>query len=202
VGEFVPEGFEMPASPAALAAAPEGRPAVVLAPPGTQVLVNAAAAPRVYVTCLRNLSATAQALDASCSRVAIIGAGQGRDLRSEDQLATAHLARALVEQGFTTEDPFTEDLLSRWGSISTSFVALGRSAEQLRRAGRMEDLEFVMAHTDDLGFACEFIDGEVRAEGVCGERASASSAFAEKASPVRVVPFTIGPRRVEPGLST
>jgi phosphosulfolactate phosphohydrolase-like enzyme len=156
----------------------------------------------VYVACLRNLSATARALAASHARVAIIGAGEGRDLRSEDQLATARLARELIEQGFTTEDPFTQDLVARWGSISTSFVALGRSAEQLRRTGRMEDLEFVMAHTDDLSFACEFVDGEVRAEGLLEEHATARPAPTERASPARVVPFTAGPRRMEPGVST
>ncbi len=200
VGGVVPEGFELPASPTALAAASALRPAVVLAPPGTQILVNAAAAPSLYVACLRNLSATVRTIAASHPRVAIIGAGQGGDLRCEDQLATARLAQGLLDHGYEAEDPFTADLVARWAKVGTGLVALGRSAEQLRRAGRPQDLDFVLGHVDDLGVACECVDGEVCLEGAAAERRAAKSRVAE-ATTGRVVPFVYAARPVPPKVS-
>jgi phosphosulfolactate phosphohydrolase-like enzyme len=158
VGGFVPEGFEMPASPVGLASASATRPAVVLAPPGTKILVNASSAPRVYVACLRNASATVRALAALHPRVAIIGAGQGKDLRCEDQLATARLARGLLEQGYETKDPFTEDLVSRWALVDTS--SSGRAQRRSSVAGRTQDLEFIVGHVDTSASPA-IIDGEV-----------------------------------------
>lgn len=189
VGGLVPEGFEMPASPTTLASAAATRPAVVLAPPGTQILVNAAASPAVYVACLRNLSATVRALAAFHPRVAIIGAGQGGDLRCEDQLAVARLARGLIELGYEAEDPLTEDLVSRWANVGTDLVALGRSAEQLRRAGRAQDLAFILEHVDDVGSACESVEGEVYLAGAVAERARARAGLAPAATSAKVVPF-------------
>ncbi len=200
VGGVVPEGFELPASPTALAAASALRPAVVLAPPGTQILVNAAAAPAVYVACLRNLSATVRALAASHPRVAIIGAGQGGDLRCEDQLAVARLAQGLMDDGYVAEDPYTVDLVARWAKVGTGLVALGRSAEQLRRAGRAQDLDFILGHVDDVGVACECVDGEVCLEGVAAERKAARSTVAE-ATTGRVVPFAFATRSALPKVS-
>jgi 2-phosphosulfolactate phosphatase len=200
VGGVVPEGFELPASPTALAAASGKRPAVVLAPPGTQILVNASAAPAVYVACLRNISATVGTIASAHPRVAIIGAGQGGDLRCEDQLAVARLAQGLMDQGYEAENPFTVDLVTRWAKVGTGLVALGRSAEQLRRAGRARDLEFILAHVDDVGVACECVDGEVCLEGVAAERKAARSAVAE-ATTGRVVPFAFGARPALPKVS-
>lgn len=200
VGGVVPEGFELAASPTALAAAATRRPAVVLAPPGTQILVNAATAPSVYVACLRNLSATVRAVAASHPRVAIIGAGQGGDLRCEDQLATARLAQGLLDHGYQAEDPYTVDLVARWAKVGTGLVALGRSAEQLRRAGRGQDLEFILGHVDDVALACEYVDGEVCLEGVASERRAARGALAE-ATTGRVVPFAYTARPAQPKAS-
>jgi phosphosulfolactate phosphohydrolase-like enzyme len=138
---------------------------LILVSTWTHLLADAARHAAVYVTSLRNLMATAQALEASHSRVALLGAGFGEEQRSEDRIAAATLAQRLVERGFDFGDLGTAQEMQSWADADPALLSWGRSAEYLRRVGRDEDLEFVLSHRDDLDLFCRYEDGElVRAD--------------------------------------
>jgi phosphosulfolactate phosphohydrolase-like enzyme len=163
-GRSVPEGFEVLASPADLAERDDiGRPMVLYAPPGTQLLANSAAAPAVYLACLRNLTATVQILAARHCRVALLTAGDFGRTRCEDDLAAARIARGLQGHGFVLEDPATEELVNRWSEVDLSLLGWGKSADELRRANRDRDLSFILSHVDDLDCVCLYTSWEIRA---------------------------------------
>lgn len=150
-------------SPAALARRPDGRPLVVAGTTGTQLLINASGARAIYVACLRNLSATVEYLAANHSRVVLLGAGFGHEFRCEDQMAAARIAAGLMWQGFEPEDLATADLVARWAEADLGLVALGKTASFLRRWGQQEDVDFVMAHVDDMDLVCRYREGMVTA---------------------------------------
>jgi phosphosulfolactate phosphohydrolase-like enzyme len=134
----------------------------VLVSPTAELVEKAVGASAVYVACLRNLSATVDALAASHDRVALVGAGHGSETRCEDQLAAAWMARQLVAMGFEPASHQTVREMERWAHADLSVVALGRGAEHWRRHGRGEDVDFVMKHVDDLDLVCVYNEGEVR----------------------------------------
>jgi phosphosulfolactate phosphohydrolase-like enzyme len=134
---------------------------VVVVSPTAQILQNARSAPAVYVACLRNMSATAALLAERHDRVTLVGAGHGAEIRSEDQMVAAWIARKLFEHGFEASGLHTAREVERWGGADLSLAALGRGAEHLRRAGWGRELELVMSRIDDLDFACSFESGEL-----------------------------------------
>jgi len=148
-------GFHVPNSPAALAALSDRRPLVLSCLAGATLAANSLIWPDVYLACLRNLTATAGQLSLHHRRVLILegGASDG-DVRCEDQLVAAHIARHLVESGFEPEGFATQETLRRWGRADFALLSWGRSAEELRRRQRSADLEFVLSHIDDLDAAC------------------------------------------------
>jgi phosphosulfolactate phosphohydrolase-like enzyme len=149
------------AGPSSLDGRGDRRP-FVLVSPTAELIEKAAGAPAVYVACLRNLSATVDALAANHDRVALVGAGHGCDTRCEDQLAAAWMARQLVAMGFEPAGHQTVREMERWGHANLSVVGLGRGAEHWRRHGHGDDVDFVMKHVDDLDLVCAYEEGEVR----------------------------------------
>lgn len=161
----IPDGFELRDSPAALARIGSvERPLVLCSSPGSELLTNAAqAAPKsfaTYVCGLRNLGATAMALASIPANVAILGAGHHSEFSCEDQFACAKLAHRLMDLGYTITDLRSMEIVRRWRDADPSLLAWGNSAAALSKAGRREDVEFVLAHYDDLPFA-----GRMRATG-------------------------------------
>jgi phosphosulfolactate phosphohydrolase-like enzyme len=148
-------------SPVALSRRADRRPVVLLDPPGTRLLANCAGGADVYLACLRNLAATAEFLASRHDDVVLLGAGYGSNFRCEDQLVAARIGRALLARGFDPEDPFTRDVIARWGSEDVSLLSWGRSAGYLRRLGRSQDVAFILGSVDDLPLVCRYEDREV-----------------------------------------
>jgi phosphosulfolactate phosphohydrolase-like enzyme len=155
------EGFDPETGPASLEARRDVARPLVLATPAGQLLFNARRASAVYVSCLRNMSATADLLSSLHERVVCVGAGHGSDVRCEDQIAAAWLGRLLLERGFEPADHQTAREIDRWSNAPLSLVALGRGAAHLRQTGRERDLEFTLSRVDDLKMACRFQAGEI-----------------------------------------
>jgi phosphosulfolactate phosphohydrolase-like enzyme len=161
-----PVGFEVPDSPSALVRlAGDGRPLVLRSPPGTELIANAAGGGTVLLACFRNLSATASAL-AHHRRIALLAAGCREELSCEDQMAAAWIAERLLNTGFEAADRRTVDMVRRWTGIAPSLAGWGNSAANLRQAGRGEDVDFVIAHVDDIERACLCEGNEVRLEAI------------------------------------
>lgn len=154
-------GFELRNSPAALAARSDDRPLVLACGTGATLAANGLFWPEVYLVCLRNVSATARHLSLRHRRVLVLDAAHDGDIRCEDRLAAALLARALTESSFMVEGLGTRETIDRWGNADVSLLSWGRSAEELRSQGRQADLDFVISHVDDLDVVCTFSDGRL-----------------------------------------
>jgi len=161
-------GFHVPNSPAAVAALSDRRPLVLSCLAGATLAANGLFWPEVYMACLRNLAATARHLALRHRQVLILDGANDGDIRCEDQLAAAHIARHLVEAGFEPEGFSTKETLGRWGRADFSLLSWGRSAEDLRRRRRAADLEFVLSHVDDLDVVCAFTSGSRGAAAIVG----------------------------------
>jgi 2-phosphosulfolactate phosphatase len=145
-----PDGFELNNSPAALAErADVERPLVLLSTAGTRLIREAAGA-AVYVACLRNWSAQVAHLTARPGPVAVLGAGSGGEFREEDRLCCAWIAAGLIDAGFEPLDDSTGGLVEDWRDAPVDSIRESASAAYLRRSGHLADLEFVLAHVDDL----------------------------------------------------
>ncbi|MFY9615319.1 MAG: 2-phosphosulfolactate phosphatase [Candidatus Dormiibacterota bacterium] len=159
-GGVMPRECEIDNSPATLAGLDDRRPLVLVTSAGTKLLARAQAAAKVYVACLRNLTATASKLVASEDRVALIGAGTRGEARVEDQLVCARIGMLLLEAGFEPETERTWDELIRWAHAPIELIESGRSAEYLRTSGHAGDVDFVLAHVDDVPRTATFSDGQ------------------------------------------
>ena len=158
-GESWRPGFHVSNSPAAVAALDDARPLVLSCLVGATMAEHGLFWPEVYLVCLRNLAATARHLALHHRRVLVLNGANDGDIRCEDQLAAAHLARGLVDAGFEPEGFDTSETLLRWGRADFSLLSWGRSAEDLRRRQRLADLDFVLGHIDDLSVVCTFTAG-------------------------------------------
>ncbi len=157
-------GFELRNSPSAVASRTDERPFVLACGTGATLAANGLFWPEVYLVCLRNLTATARRLALRHRRVLVLDAAHDGDIRCEDRLAAAHLARALVDSGFVAVGLGTHETVERWGGADVSLLSWGRSAEELRGRGRHEDLDFVLSHVDDLDVVCTSSDGRLAVE--------------------------------------
>lgn len=166
-------GFEMFNSPSALAARNDARPLVLSCWIGATLAENAHLWPEVYLTCFRNLSATARHLALRHERVLILNAPHDSDVRCEDQLAAGRIVSMLADAGFAPSGLGTRETLDRWGCADLSLAAWGRSAEELRRRRRNADVEFVLSHVDDLDTVCAHSKGRLVHASTPLERATA-----------------------------
>ena len=115
----------------------------------------------MYVACLRNYTAQVKHLVAHHPRVAVIGAGSRGEFRNEDQLCCAWIAEALLDAGYEAEDGRTIALVEQWHQAPVDVITTGASADYLRNSGQTRDLDFVLAHVDDLDEVYRFERGQV-----------------------------------------
>jgi 2-phosphosulfolactate phosphatase len=159
----MPDAFEMDNSPAQLVSRTDThRPLVLVSSSGTKVIHEAAGCEAVYLGSFRSHSALAGYLAERHDRVAIIGAGSLGEFREEDQLCCAWIAAGLMSKGYLLENPETTALVSRWRDAPPDACLCSRSVDFLRRTGRVRDLDFVLAHIDDLHAVFAVRNGEVQ----------------------------------------
>jgi 2-phosphosulfolactate phosphatase len=150
LGGVVPPGFDLDNSPAALSHRTDvERPVVLLSTTGTRLFARPAPGVAVHAACLRNLTAQVRRLATGHWHVAVIGAGSRGEFRDEDQWACARIAAGLVEAGYRPSGP-TAKMLDRWRDVPVEVLEGGASADYLRRSDRLDDLDFVLGHVDDL----------------------------------------------------
>jgi 2-phosphosulfolactate phosphatase len=175
-----PGSYEIPNSPHAISTRKDiWRPLVLVSSYGTRLLANARGCRSVFVASLQNIRATAEALAAGgFHRVALLGAGSFAGLRCEDQIAAARLGALLRARGFEAGTRGTTIAMDCWGEVDTDLIRLGRSAERLVQTGQKVDLDFILAHVDDLDLACEIRDSEVHrlGDGEASESTTAAPA--------------------------
>lgn len=152
LGGDVPAGFEMNNSPAQLAERRDlHRPMVLLSSSGTKLICDAArCANAVYLACFRNFTAVANHVAGWHERVAIIGAGSRNQFREEDQVCCASIAEALIASGYVAENASTDEAIRRWSGAPAESWLISNSVGYLRRTGQLYDLDFILAHIDDL----------------------------------------------------
>ncbi|TMK97754.1 MAG: 2-phosphosulfolactate phosphatase [Actinobacteria bacterium] len=163
LGGVQPYGFDMQNSPAEM----EGlqgsyRPIILLSTSGTRLMMEAAGRGVCHVSCLRNAGAEARRLAQAGTHALILGADSRGDFREEDQLCAARIGRVLVECGYSVADRLTEEVLERWGDAPDDAFLEGRSARYLRETSQERDLEFVLAHVEDLTSVFVIEDRQVR----------------------------------------
>lgn len=162
LGGNKPYGFDLTNSPAEISERSDvHRPVILLSTSGTQLIHNARSADALYLACLRNYSALIEHIARKGSRVAVIGAGTRGEFREEDQRCCALIAAGLVARGFTPEDELTELTINRWQDVSVDGWQESNSVEYLRRSDQLRDLDFILAHIDDLNAVFSVVDGEV-----------------------------------------
>jgi 2-phosphosulfolactate phosphatase len=162
VGGNMPYGFDLTNSPAAVAELTDpSRPMVLVSSSGTPLLAEAQTAREAYVGSLRGHSVLAEHLADRAAHVAVVGAGTRGDFREEDQLCCAWIAARLLDRGFRAEDDATAKLVERWRSAPPETIVASASADYLRRTGQLHDLEFILAHLDDLRDVFAIADEEI-----------------------------------------
>jgi 2-phosphosulfolactate phosphatase len=159
----MPAAFEMDNSPAQLVSRTDThRPLVLVSSSGTKVIHEAAGCEAVYLGSFRSHSALAGYLAERHDRVAIIGAGSLGEFREEDQVCCAWIAAGLMSKGYLPDNPETTALVSRWRDAPPDACLCSRSVDFLRRTGRVRDLDFILAHIDDLHAVFAVRNGEVQ----------------------------------------
>jgi 2-phosphosulfolactate phosphatase len=150
LGGNTPYAFHLSNSPAQLASLTDAaRPMILLSTSGTRVICEASREQAVYAACLRNYTAQAAVLAAHHPRAAIVGAGARGEFRMEDQMACAWIAELLIDAGY---EPLgeTAELVKRWSGATVEVITDGNSAAYLRETGQSRDLDFILAHVDDV----------------------------------------------------
>ncbi len=142
-------------------ASPE-RPFLLLSP-AVGFFSEAGQAPALFVACLRNMTATIEALSQEHDEVVLVATGHAGQARCEDQMVAGWMGARLLELGYAPSGLQTIRAIERWGRADLSVLALGRGADHLRRLGRDEDLDFVLQRVDDLDTVCRYHADEVRA---------------------------------------
>lgn len=163
LGGSLPYGFHENNSPAGMAVRTDvERPMILLSTSGTRLIHEASASERPYVACLRNWRAMAAWLAEHDPHVAVIGAGTRGEFRPEDELCCAWIAGALVEAGYEVWDERTSDAVDAWRGQPADTIKKSASAEYLRATGQYEDLDFVLAHVDDLDAVFAYEGKEIK----------------------------------------
>lgn len=162
LGGDMPAGFHIPNSPAQIADQNDlHRPMVLLSTSGTKIIAAAKGSKACYVTCLRNYTAQAEHLIRHHSKVAVIGAGTRGEFREEDQLCCAWIGLRLLQAGFASGNTETAEIIERWRTAPVEALLVSNSVAYLRRSNQLHDLDFVLAHIDDLSQVFELQGDEV-----------------------------------------
>jgi len=158
----MPEDFEINNSPAKIAMRTDfERPLVLLSSSGTKLIHAARGSDFTYLACFRNHSTLSQHLIDHHSKVALIGAGTRGEFREEDQICCAWIARELIDAGYEPENERTSSIVERWGTAVAEACLCSRSTEYLRKSGQTLDLDFTLAHVNDLSLVFMMRDSEV-----------------------------------------
>lgn len=159
----IPVGFEVDNSPAKLASRFDTeRPLVLVSSSGTKVIHEARGCQAVYLSCFRNYSVMPRYLSQRHSHVAVIGAGSKGEFREEDQICCAWIVAGLLAEGYVPKDQQTVSIVNRWADALPDACLCSRSVDFLRRTHRLDDLEFVLTHVDDLRAVFPVLNGEVQ----------------------------------------
>ena len=162
LGGAIAPGFGLNNSPAQLDKCDlTGRPVMLLSSSGTRLISLAKGCEAVHLACFRNYGSVAHHLADHHSRIAVIGAGSPGEFRLEDQMCCAWIARDLAEMGYGTADEATLSLIKKWATEHPEVVLNSKSADYLRRIGQTQDLDFILAHVNDLRGSYEVRSGEV-----------------------------------------
>jgi 2-phosphosulfolactate phosphatase len=155
-------GFEVANSPAILAGRRDvERPVVLLSSSGSKLMYEAQFADAGYVACLRNYSAQAEHLACHHSHVALIGAGSLGEFREEDQLCCAWIGRTLLQRGFAPADAMTSEIIKRWQDATAEAMLISKSIDYLCRTNQLDDLDYILAHIDDVSSAFLMRENEI-----------------------------------------
>jgi 2-phosphosulfolactate phosphatase len=158
----MPAGFEMDNSPAQLAARRDvHRPLVLVSSSGTRAIHEATGCEATYLACFRNYSILPAYLAQRHSRIALIGAGSKGEFREEDQICCAWIAAGLMQHDYEPESAQTIEVAERWRDAPPDACLCSRSVDYLRRTHQLHDLDFILAHIDDLRAIFPVRDGEV-----------------------------------------
>ena len=71
------------------------------------------------------------------------------------------VAGELLDAGYTPEDAATARLVRRWRTASPDAWLVSNSVRYLRATGQLADLDFILAHQDDLPDVFQVQHGEV-----------------------------------------
>ncbi|MBE0595541.1 MAG: 2-phosphosulfolactate phosphatase [Gemmatimonadales bacterium] len=166
IGGNMPFGFEMDNSPAEIAERTDVERAMILVTSsGTLLIHNAALSGHAYLACFRNVGPTVRHLATRYERVAVIGAGSRGEFREEDQFCCAQVASGLLSSGFSAANDRTLEIVERWRNEAPDAWLRSNSVRFLRSTGQERDLEFILAHRNDLDDAYRIEGSEVRRVG-------------------------------------
>jgi 2-phosphosulfolactate phosphatase len=161
LGGQIPYGFHLDNSPAELFARGDvSRPFILLSTSGTRVMCESARNRRVYVASLRNVTAQVVHLVDGDTSVVLAGAATRGEFREEDQICCARIAGPLVQRGFEPVGK-TEEVLARWRDAPVDAMRMSKSCRYLAEVGRLDDLEFILSHVDDVDRVFEVRDSEI-----------------------------------------
>lgn len=162
-GGEIPAGFEIDNSPAEIAGRGDThRPLILTSSSGTKVIHEAAGSEALYLGCFRSYSQIPSYVSRRHARVAVIGAGSKGEFREEDEACCAWIAAGLMDCGYRPFDPVTSAIVDRWRDKPAEACLCSRSVAFLRRTGRLQDLDFIFSHIDDLPGVFAVQNGEVR----------------------------------------
>ena len=170
LGGNMPYGFDMQNSPAQLETRTDiDRPMILLSTSGTRLITEFRHKAALYVACLRNFKALAAHLLAHHPKVALLGAATRGEFREEDQLCCAWIAEEVIGQGYQPGNEMTAQIVRRWSGACIDAICGGNSAAYLQRSGQSRDLDFILAHINDLNFVYQYNNGQIieRAPGAC-----------------------------------
>ncbi len=163
LGGTMPYGFHLDNSPTQLIAHRDvSKPFILLSTSGTRLICESAHNRRVYVASLRNAAAQAAHLVNGEASVAVVGAATRGEFREEDQLCCARIAATLVESGFEPAG-MTEEIVARWRDAPVDAMRVSKSCHYLAEVGRLDDLDFILSHIDDVDSVFEVQGSEIMA---------------------------------------
>jgi len=163
LGGSMPYGFDLNNSPAALVSRTDThRPMILLSSAGTRLVCAGEESQAMYAACLRNYHAQSAYLTTHHPKVAIIGAGSRGQFREEDQLCCAWIAEDLLAAGYVPENEQTETLVKYWSGAPVESITTSASATYLRNTNQTRDLDFILAHVDDLNEVYRFERHQIR----------------------------------------
>jgi len=161
-GGDMPEGFHMNNSPCEIARRTDTERALVLvSSAGTRLIRNARACEAAYLACFRNFETAARYAAGRHRKIAVIGAGTRGEFREEDQICCAWVADLLMNRGYEPQDLQTADMVARWRNAPPEACRISKSAAYLERSGQLHDLDFILAHVNDLDMAFTLDDDEI-----------------------------------------